>query len=60
MAKLPPPVTNQQLMDALAEYPPDAPVWFYLNAGTNPHWWVPNMISTDGQGIALGVTLKPE
>ena len=49
MAKLPDQITNQQLIDALANYPPDAPVALYLDAwkSTAPYWWFPRGIDTD-------------
>ena len=55
MAKLPDQITNQQLIDALANYPPDAPVALYLDAwkSTAPYWWFPRGIDTDGTYLAL-------
>ena len=53
--KLPPVITNQQLIEALGKYPPDAPVALYLDAwkSTAPYFWFPTGIDTDGQMLAL-------
>lgn len=55
MAKLPDQITNQQLIEALQKYPPDAPVALYLDAwkSTAPYWWFPLGIDTDGTYLAL-------
>jgi len=55
VSRLPPSVTNRQLVDALAKFPPDAPVALYLDAwkSSAPYWWFPTGIDTDGEMVAL-------
>jgi len=60
MTKLPPEITNQQLIEALQKYPPDAPVALWLEAwkSSAPYWWFPTALDTDGTYVALSCKAK--